>query len=457
MSVTVKVALGKDLRRIQIPDLQFASLYQKCRSTFALEKTKFLYVDNEGDLITIANDAELEEAFQLSKLENKILKLQLEPVQTGSSRSLPSKTSTQPPSQLSSNSNLRHVLASRSRDSYATTSGSASESSQSGRTMRSDRGSASGSGSGSDSTSKSRHNKNSSHRMSSDYSSGSDRGGVNRSHSQHSGSASQSDWRSNASSGSTSTRSSGVYKAKFIKDLSLPDRTEVRPNQVIIKTWQLLNTGNLQWPMGSAVKLFRSCGGAVTDPNSRFPVPCAKPGETVDVSAIITTPDAPGRCRAFFRLCDLDGRFFGPRMWMDITVIPTTSTSEDNSCTTSMDDSDYAEGCDPCFMFDELRVEDELKNQKEEAAEETASAQEPLPKNSTSVVAPSKAALPKPSPLAQAVKATLLEPEKKISRSAMEKDLPSQSLSDALSKHTQKLDTRQNISGRTSIMRSDPR
>eukprot|EP00808_Paulinella_micropora_P001828 g68086.t1 len=433
MPITVKVAFGKDLRRVQLPDLRFSTLSTKCRSTFTVDKTKFLYVDNEGDLITIANDAELEEAFQLSKQENKILKLQLENVATPTSagRTSSSNTSLLTPSssKLSSNTSppitvvatsLRDALRGRRDSPFSVSasgsgSGSASGSGSGSETHRESSRrtpyASSGSGSGSDSQHPhphySYHSKKHTSGVRSDTGSGSgsDRGSGSGSdrHSSHRGSgpASQSDsWRS-------STRSSGVYKAKFIKDLSLPDRTEVLPNQVIIKTWQLLNTGTIQWPMGSAVKLFRSCGGAVTDPNSRFPVPCAKPGEVVDVSAIITTPELPGRCRAFFRLCDLDGRFFGPRMWMDITVVTATTTSEDTSCTTSIDDSDYAEGCDPCFLFDALRVEDE-KMKEEAATQERA-------KNA-------------------------LGPEKKVAPTAMDKDPSARSLADTLSVHGQKFE-----------------
>eukprot|EP00457_Paulinella_chromatophora_P003210 gb/GEZN01003216.1/.p1 GENE.gb/GEZN01003216.1/~~gb/GEZN01003216.1/.p1 ORF type:complete len:581 (+),score=63.57 gb/GEZN01003216.1/:276-2018(+) len=111
-----------------------------------------------------------------------------------------------------------------------------------------------------------------------------------------------------------------AYKAKFVKDITLPDRSIVKPLQRLVKTWQIRNCGEKRWPQGTVCRLFRSCNGEVADPESRFPVRAAAPGEFVDVSVIIGTPTTRGRCRAFFRLATPENRFFGPRMWIDIRV-----------------------------------------------------------------------------------------------------------------------------------------
>eukprot|EP00808_Paulinella_micropora_P019713 g69826.t1 len=124
-----------------------------------------------------------------------------------------------------------------------------------------------------------------------------------------------------------------TYKAKFIKDLTYPDRSQTKPSSSVIKTWQVQNSGTVQWPRGTGVKLFRACTRTVAgrkgeterieivDPNSRFPVQAATPGQTVDVSVILTTPNSAGRCRAFFRLVTDENHFFGPRMWLDIDIV----------------------------------------------------------------------------------------------------------------------------------------
>merc|ERR1712113_1341230 len=45
----------------------------------------------------------------------------------------------------------------------------------------------------------------------------------------------------------------------------------------------------------------------------------AKPGQEVEISATIKTSTKPGRYCTYFRL-QKNGRFFGPRVWVDIIV-----------------------------------------------------------------------------------------------------------------------------------------
>ena len=53
--------------------------------------------------------------------------------------------------------------------------------------------------------------------------------------------------------------------------------------------------------------------------HERYPVKSAVPGETVQLSALIQTPETPGRYCTYFRL-QKHGKFFGPRVWCDIIV-----------------------------------------------------------------------------------------------------------------------------------------
>ena len=47
----------------------------------------------------------------------------------------------------------------------------------------------------------------------------------------------------------------------------------------------------------------------------------ARPGQEVEISASIKTPSQPGRYCTYFRL-QKNGKFFGPRVWVDIIVSP---------------------------------------------------------------------------------------------------------------------------------------
>lgn len=117
------------------------------------------------------------------------------------------------------------------------------------------------------------------------------------------------------------------YRASFVTDVTLPDRSEVSPGQNLIKTWSINNCGTQQWPDPTALVFLRGHRELIPGAQEEFPVQSAKPNETVEVSAEICTPSAPGRYTAFFRLSDSERNLFGPRMWVDI-IVPGEATSE---------------------------------------------------------------------------------------------------------------------------------
>jgi hypothetical protein len=80
------------------------------------------------------------------------------------------------------------------------------------------------------------------------------------------------------------------------------------------------NTGTQQWPEPTVLVFLRGHRELLPGAQEEFPVASAKPNETVEVSAEIATPQAPGRYTAFFRLADGERNMFGPRMWVDLIV-----------------------------------------------------------------------------------------------------------------------------------------
>jgi len=110
------------------------------------------------------------------------------------------------------------------------------------------------------------------------------------------------------------------YRASFVNDVTLPDRSEVTPGQTLIKTWSINNCGSTQWPEPCVLVFLRGHRELIPGAQEEFPVQSAKPNETVEVSVEIATPSAPGRYTAFFRLSDAERNVFGPRMWVDLIV-----------------------------------------------------------------------------------------------------------------------------------------
>jgi hypothetical protein len=136
-------------------------------------------------------------------------------------------------------------------------------------------------------------------------------GGRSRSGSNASNNGGGSSWRQHSTT-------PHKYKAKFVRDVTIADRSHVLPAQTMVKTWEVSNVGHSQWPDG--VKLVFLRGDRAISAEEEYPVPRALVGQTVSVSVVIATPALSGRYTAFFRLADGKRHMFGPRLWVDVLV-----------------------------------------------------------------------------------------------------------------------------------------
>jgi gas vesicle protein len=119
------------------------------------------------------------------------------------------------------------------------------------------------------------------------------------------------------------------FRACFVTDVTLPDRSEVASGQTLIKTWSINNCGTEKWPEPTNLVFLRGHRELIPGAQEEFPVQSAKAGETVEASAVIITPVAPGRYTAFFRLADSDRNMFGPRMWVDLIIPSPEGVADD--------------------------------------------------------------------------------------------------------------------------------
>lgn len=79
------------------------------------------------------------------------------------------------------------------------------------------------------------------------------------------------------------------------------------------KIWKIRNSSStLSWPFSTRLV---HVGGFVDGPTS-FEVPLAAPGETVEVTAELKSPEVDGSYMSFWRLCDDEGKMFGDRLWV---------------------------------------------------------------------------------------------------------------------------------------------
>ena len=97
--------------------------------------------------------------------------------------------------------------------------------------------------------------------------------------------------------------------AQFLRDITIPDNTQVSPGAGFIKTWQLRNTGSCVWNPNYELVFVTGegfgFGGPVPLPQNVYP------GDIVNISTFLTAPASPGFHRGGFMLRADDGSLFG--------------------------------------------------------------------------------------------------------------------------------------------------
>jgi hypothetical protein len=106
-------------------------------------------------------------------------------------------------------------------------------------------------------------------------------------------------------------------QAVFLADVTIPDGAVVSPGQSLAKTWRLRNTGSSSWE-GDYQLVFIS-GNQMGAPNT-VNVPVTAPGNTADISINLVAPSNPGSYTGNWRLRNSQGTYFGPTIWVRITV-----------------------------------------------------------------------------------------------------------------------------------------
>jgi hypothetical protein len=95
----------------------------------------------------------------------------------------------------------------------------------------------------------------------------------------------------------------------FIKDVTIPDGTQLAPGEVFTKTWRLQNRGTCTWtPDYMLVYTSGDLMGSTTA--VRLPGNVA-PGQTVDVSVTLTAPASLGSHTGYWMLRNPSGALFG--------------------------------------------------------------------------------------------------------------------------------------------------
>ncbi len=95
----------------------------------------------------------------------------------------------------------------------------------------------------------------------------------------------------------------------FVKDVTIPDATQLSTGEVFTKVWRLQNRGTCTWtPDYMLVYTSGDQMGSTTA--VRLPGSVA-PGQTVDVSVTLTAPNSVGRFTGYWMLRNPSGALFG--------------------------------------------------------------------------------------------------------------------------------------------------
>lgn len=113
------------------------------------------------------------------------------------------------------------------------------------------------------------------------------------------------------------------YGATFVKDVTIPDGTEILAGEEFTKTWQMMNTGCLDWPSGTQLVFLE--GDQMDGPATVSVNPTSTNG-TRDISVVLKAPATPGEYTGYWKLKAPDGLIFGQRIFVKIKSVQPEDT-----------------------------------------------------------------------------------------------------------------------------------
>ncbi len=115
-------------------------------------------------------------------------------------------------------------------------------------------------------------------------------------------------------------------RAQFVSDVTVPDGTGFAPGIAFSKTWRLKNVGTCTW---SNYSLMFDSGEKMGGPDSAVIPTSVSPGQTVDITISLTSPNTAGTYRGYWKLKNSSGVPFGigsagtKSFWVEIRVTGT--------------------------------------------------------------------------------------------------------------------------------------
>ena len=110
---------------------------------------------------------------------------------------------------------------------------------------------------------------------------------------------------------------SGCNNLAFIRDVTIPPGTVVKPNETFTKIWKVQNTGTCDWMFQYSLVLIS--GEALGDSGERIQRQVTV-WDWSELSVDMTAPKKPGTYISYWRLADGGGKLFGATLVASIVV-----------------------------------------------------------------------------------------------------------------------------------------
>ncbi|HET9905491.1 MAG TPA: NBR1-Ig-like domain-containing protein, partial [Anaerolineales bacterium] len=143
-------------------------------------------------------------------------------------------------------------------------------------------------------------------------------------------------------------------RARFLGDVTIPDGTLLYPETPFTKIWRLQNTGSCSWTTSYSLVFY---SGDLMDGATVVSLPYnVNPGDMIDISIRLTTPQRAGTYQGNWMLRDSNGVLFGvgttanQAIWTRI-VVRREAFFAVTSVVTSVDSFSYTGVCPATFTF----------------------------------------------------------------------------------------------------------
>ncbi|MEO6470933.1 MAG: NBR1-Ig-like domain-containing protein, partial [Aeromicrobium sp.] len=110
----------------------------------------------------------------------------------------------------------------------------------------------------------------------------------------------------------------------FVRDVTIPDGTEITRGTPFVKTWEIQNAGTMPW-VGRRLARVTPRGNTFPSSPASVPISDAMPGSIVQISVELTTSHVEGWTETRFKMIDAEGALCFPgRYAYGLTVVIVT-------------------------------------------------------------------------------------------------------------------------------------